>query len=151
MTILQASIDLFNWFKDHDSFSLSNKSDLEGLGAKTNEDFAALSIALDRLEKIEIVKGVEPKSDKNSKIYILEKNMQNFNQSVTLNGGVAYKVASCINYFCERIKDDSDLCDPVSICEKDILNLTLIADHFSKKTLESSSFPDDASESYEKN
>jgi hypothetical protein len=103
MTILQASINLFTWFRDHDSFSLSNQSDLEALSVETKEDFAAFSVALDRLEKIEIVKGVEPQTTKGSRVYVLEKNMQNFNQSVTLNGSVARKVSECINSFCERI------------------------------------------------
>ena len=144
MTILQASINLFTWFRDHDSFSLSNQSDLEALSVETKEDFAAFSVALDRLEKFEIIKGVEPQTNKGSRVYVLEKNMQNFNQSVTLNGSVARKVSECINSFCERIKDTTDLCDPVSICEKDILNLTLIADHFHTKSLAKEP-PDDSS------
>jgi len=151
MTILQASINLFTWFRDHDSFSLSNQSDLEALSVETKEDFAAFSVALDRLEKIEIVKGVEPQTTKGSRVYVLEKNMQNFNQSVTLNGSVARKVSECINSFCERIKDNTDLCDPVSICEKDILNLTLIADHFYTKSLVKETSSDSSSEFSESN
>lgn len=146
MTILQASINLFSWFKDHDSFSLSNQSDLKGLSVEAKEDFAAFSVALDRLEKIEMIKSVEPQTAKGSKIYVLEKNMQSFNQSVTLNGLVARKVSECINSFCGRIKDTTDLCDPMSICEKDILNLTLIANYFSTANLAEKLPPDSSSE-----
>ena len=134
MTILQASIQLFDWFKDNNSFSLDDSSHLKLMEIASKERLAAFSIALERLEKMEIIKGTDiAYLDKVSKIYVLEKNMGEFNQSINLSGGVAGRVAACINSFCEKIKDDKDLCDPTNVTEKDVMNLCLISDYYVPK------------------
>jgi len=149
MTILQASIQLFDWFKDNNSFSLDDPSHLKLMQIASNEQVAAFSIALDRLEKIEIIKGCEVRhADKVSKIYVLEKNMSEFDQHVRINGSVASKVSSCINSFCAKIKDDKDLCDPTNVTEKDILNICLIADYYVPKQ---SIVPDGLDEDFSEN
>jgi len=134
MTILQASIQLFDWFKDNNSFSLDDSSHLKLMQVTSKEHIAAFSIALERLEKIEIIKGTDVAYlDQVSRIYVLEKNMGEFNQNINLSGSVAGRVAACINSFCEKIKDDKDLCDPINVTEKDVLNLCLISDYYTPK------------------
>ena len=131
MTILQASIDLFNWFKENDSFSIDNKNDLKKLNINNTEDVVCFSIALERLEKIELVQSADLNG---SRIYVMEKSMGNFEQVVSIPGSVASSVAKTVNDFCAFIDDDTDLCDPVAISAKDIMNLTLIVQFYIKES-----------------
>ena len=141
MTILESTISLFDWFKNNDSFSIDDPVNLTKLKINTEADIAAFTVSLDRLEKLEIIKGVEiQKNKKNIKVYVLEKVMQNFNQSITLNGHTASRVSTCLNDFCKKINDFTDLCDPLNITERDILNLVLISDFCEKENVVNSKF-----------
>ena len=134
MTILEASIKLFDWFKTNNSFSIDDAENLIALGIETKEQIAAAIISLDRLEKLEIIKGTEAViKNKVNKIYVLEKPVQNFSQTVSISGMTASGISRCINLFCEEIKDDTDLCNPLSITEKDISNLVLLVEYYSSK------------------
>lgn len=127
MTIIDASSKLFNWFCEHDSINLDDPDQCEKIGAKDNESFAAFQIALLNFEKLEIVKSYAGLKN-GSVIHVLEKDLKNFQQNVTLGGGVAQKVSEKINSFCDKINDRTDYSDPLNISEKDILNLTFIID-----------------------
>lgn len=59
MTILESTISLFDWFKNNDSFSIDDPVNLTKLKINTESDIAAFTVSLDRLEKLEIIKGVE--------------------------------------------------------------------------------------------
>jgi len=134
MTILDASSKLFNWFCEHDSINLDDPDQCEKIGATDNESIAAFQIALFNFEKLEIVKSCNLKI--NSVIYVLEKDLKNFQQNVTLGGGVAQKVSEKINSFCDKINDRTDYSDPLNISEKDILNLTFIIDFLYEQGVE---------------
>lgn len=129
MTILESTIKLFAWFKENHSFSLDEPLHLKRMKINSDESLACFKIALERLEKIEIINGVEIQG-RDAKFYVLEKEMQNFHQNVDVSGGVAFKVAASINDFCAIIKDNIDLCDPTGITERDIDNLVLIINYY---------------------
>ena len=51
-------------------------------------------------------------------------------QDVTIDYSTALKISNILNEFCEKIDDQTDLCDVADIKEKDLVNLTFIARHY---------------------
>lgn len=130
MTIIDASSKLFHWFSKNHSVNINDPSQAEKLGATDAESFAAFQLAILQFEKLELVKHFTDKDG--STIYVMEKEMKNFQQSVSLDGETARIVSEKINSFCEQINDRTDWCDPLNITTRDILNLTFIIEFLSK-------------------
>lgn len=124
MTTIEASIKLFDWFSQSDYFNYP-KDCQKLLGVYENDyDFLPIKTALSNLQDSKIISS-EP--DKGNLIYFLNKKLNQVEQTVELNYSVALDVANTINWFCTEIaKDESAVCDPSSISQKDIYNLTYI-------------------------
>jgi len=130
MTIIDASSKLFNWFCENHSLNLDDPVQAKSVGITDDESFAAFQLAISGFEKLELAR---PFTNKNgSKIYVMEKDMKNFQQNVSVNGETARMIAEKINTFCETINDKTDWCDPLNITGRDILNLVFIIEFFSK-------------------
>lgn len=124
MTTIEASIKLFDWFSSSDYFNYP-KDCQKLLGVFENDyDFLPIKTALSNLQESKIISS---ELDKENTIYFLNKKLNQAEQSVELNYSVALDVANTINWFCNEIaKDESAVCDPSSITQKDIYNLTYI-------------------------
>jgi hypothetical protein len=132
MTITEASYKLFEWFCDNNSINLDDHGQASKIGILNKADYAAFRIALLDYEKMGIIRSFV--DSEKCTIFVLEKEMSNFQQSPTISGSAAKKIAETINAFCEKLNQPSDLCNPLSICEKDILNLTYIISYFVSST-----------------
>ncbi len=131
MTVLDTSTKLYQWFSDNEIFRISrNFKDIFLISEDEEADLASLKCALDCLEDAKIIKSTKIDDEK---IYVLNQKLDSIDMSVDLDYNVAHKVASCVNQFCERIDDYTDISDPSNITKKDILNLTLIVDYFYDK------------------
>lgn len=125
MTVLDAANKLLDFFQKSDSFNIEkNYQDLTLISDSPEEDRMAINLALEDLEKNDIIKSFL--SGKN-KTYILKKPLNNYDQNVLVGGITANMIAKIINDFCDRIKDKRDYCDARSISEKDIRNLMFLA------------------------
>lgn len=125
MTLLDAANKLLEFFQKNDSFNLEkNYKDLLIISDFPEDDKMAISLALEDLEKNDIVKSL---SSQKNKTYILKKPLNNYDQNILIGGITANMTAKIINDFCDKIKDKRDYCDARSITEKDIRNLIFLA------------------------
>ena len=131
MTVLEMSHDLYDWFKNHDSFEMERDfKKIVLISIDESEDKSLLLASLDGLEKVGVVKL---QALKTKKYWFLSKPIASFEQSVSINGAVAAEISLIVNGFCHKINDKTDLSDPLNITPKDIRNLVLICGHYQKE------------------
>ena len=131
MTILDASNQLFDWFSDNDSFCIKDDwIKLILLSEHKERDEAAVILALDSLEKSELIKSIIVNDETKRKIWILNRPFDQWDQSVSLTGPTARVVSTTVNNFCDLIQDQTDRCDSTNISEKDIRNLAIVCNHY---------------------
>ena len=86
MTIFDASVKLYGWFNEHDSFCLDTDesklmSDVDRKKYKKKEEVSAISCALDRLKTMNVIDSTEIDG---KKIWVLEKGFDTLSQTVEL-------------------------------------------------------------------
>ena len=134
VTVFEASITLYAWFAENDTFSMSQVSRAmvgkEKGKASDAELQASFICALDQLEKMELIRKAKVKE---SEIWVLQKDYLTVDQDVKVSADTALAISEVINKFCEMIDDHKDECTPTSIQEKDIQNLVHICSFFMSK------------------
>lgn len=124
MTILEAANKLLEYFSTKDSFSMEeNYKDIILISEDPDNDKITFALALEDLEKTEIIKG---HTQGKKKVYILKKPLNSYTQGVNIDGFTCNMIAKIINDFCDKIKDKKDYCDAKNINEKDIRNLIFL-------------------------
>jgi hypothetical protein len=132
MTTLEASIKLFDWFKENDYYVypsdnqkllVISENDLDHLPIKKAlSNFSAqemLSCEVDELGKV---------------IYFLNRRLDQVEQNLEIDGYLASAIGTKINWFCNDVlKDTADICDPSSISKKDVWNLLHIIEIMKKE------------------
>ena len=63
------------------------------------------------------------------KCYILNRQLESFEQSVSISYPTAMMLAQALNEFCETIEDYTDVADVGNITEKDVRNLVILNQH----------------------
>jgi hypothetical protein len=124
MTVFEASIKLYEWFSEKDSFNL--KQDLHALTGKqlkNKEVAAAVNCALNKLEGMDMISQSSIGDDK---VWVLDKNFHTLDQSVTLTSDTCQSVGHIVTAFCELIGNEGEKPDPTSITETDIKNLIFV-------------------------
>ncbi|MAF24568.1 hypothetical protein CL634_03195 [bacterium] len=131
MNVSEASIKLFTWYSEHDSFEME-KNFLEVMLVSDGEaqDKAAINCALKDLEEGNLIQS--SKIDERE-IWTLQKPFSSFSQTVEISADLALALSEAINEFCEAIEDKTDLCVPTSIIPKDIQNLVFLYRHLQEK------------------
>ena len=126
MTVLEASMNLYQWFLEHDSFSDTGKDfiSLMEISDTPDEDKAAYYCALRQLEEQQMVSFY--KGNKNQKMWILQRNLQQCDQEIKINYLTAMQMGHVINSFCEVMKNEQNKCNPSQITEEDIRSLVFI-------------------------
>ena len=128
MTVFEASVGLYAWFSENDTFSMSNYPDMVRRMNlfKENEpqDKAAFTCALGQLQKMELVSKAEVGKKEH---WVLSRSMLTIEQDIKLTAESCLSISQVVNTFCEAIDDETDQCDPMEVKEKDIKNLTYIA------------------------
>ena len=134
MTVFEASISLYAWFAENDTFQMSQH--IEALGSnkcKGNsavEIKASLRCALEQLESMELIKKAQVDE---SEIWVLQRDYLTVEQDVKVSADTALAISEVINNFCKIVDDYKDECNPSSIQEKDIQNLVHISSYFMSK------------------
>ena len=133
MTVFDASISLYGWFAENDSFTINQYLDICGDKAKglsAEEIKASLLCGLDQLEKIGLIsKTIVGKKT----IWVLDKNYITVDQDVKISADTALLISEVINNFCDMLDDHGDQCNPIAISEKDIKNLIHISTFYMTK------------------
>ena len=129
MTIFDASVKLYGWFNEHDSFCLDTDesklmSDVDRKKYKKKEEVSAISCALDRLKTMNVIDSTEIDG---KKIWVLEKGFDTLSQTVELTPETCLSISTLVNGFCDVIDNSSDKVDPHNVTEKDVKNLLFVA------------------------
>jgi len=121
MTVLETKLKLYDWFEKNDSFEIERDAvKFLSIVEEPEACRAALVAALKDFVKFDMLK-VEKWDDKD--YYILEKPLDSYTQTLEVNIQTGRYIAEQINAFCEILDDKRDICDPISLREKDIINL----------------------------
>ena len=129
MNISQASELLFDWFKNRESFCISDNFHLLVGDSNSNElifkkeSAASVICALEDFENLEIVKSTEVSGEK---IWVLKKNFDSYTQTVELPPSTCCAMASIINTFNKATDSQSQECDPKNISNADVETLIII-------------------------
>ena len=134
MTVFDASIALYAWFAENDTFQMSQhlevfKSD-KIKGQSGTQIKASLKCALEQLEKMELIRKAQV-GDRET--WVLQRNYLTVEQDVKVSADTALAISEVINKFCGMIDDYKDECNPTTIQEKDIQNLVHICSYFMSK------------------
>ena len=128
MTVFEASVGLYAWFSENDTFSMLNYPDMVKrmnlFKENENQDKAAFACALVRLEGMELISKAEVGKKEH---WVLSRGFLTVEQDVKLSAETCLSISQVINTFCEAIDDEADQCDPTEVKEKDIKSLTYIA------------------------
>ena len=126
MTVLEASINLYQWFLEHDTFSDTGKDfiTLMEISDTPDEDKAAYYCALRQLEEQQMVSFYRGKKDQ--KMWILQRDLQQCDQEIKINHLTAMQMSAVINSFCEVMKNEQNKCNPAQVTEEDIRSLVFI-------------------------
>tara|TARA_Y100001963_G_scaffold129009_1_gene183854 strand:+ start:1015 stop:1425 length:411 start_codon:yes stop_codon:yes gene_type:complete len=128
MTVFEASIKLYGWFSDHDTFCMASDHKELTKGEKRQDNIeASLQCALKDLERLELISKAECKGED---VWVLKRNYLTVEQEVKLTADTCLAISEMINTFCDVIKDEQDKCNPAEIEEKDIKSLIFICTYF---------------------
>lgn len=137
MNLVEVIIKLYDFFLEKHEFELDKDyKKIFLISDDEIKDKALLEVALDNLEKGDLVKKIIKKDEKgkNDRIfYFLKKPLQHYSQQIEISAGVAKVIAEAINKFCDATNNDSEKCNPLSVNEKDIVHLLCIIDTFLNK------------------
>ena len=130
MTILDASIKLYAWFAEHDSFCVETDEkklleDYKRKKFKRKEELAAINCALSALVSMDMVSShvVE------DQIWVLKKGFETLTQTLNLSPDTCQSIAFIVSGFCDVVGNTSDRPDPKEIREADIKNLLFVCSH----------------------
>ena len=128
MTVFEASIKLYGWFADHDTFCMaSDHKEITEKELTHHHTEAAFNCALKELERMEIISKADLKGEE---VWVLKRNFLTVEQEVKLTADTCLSISEVINTFCDIIEDQKDKCNPTEINEKDIKNLLFICTYF---------------------
>ena len=127
MTVLDASLKLYNWFADNDSVILDRDfQKIILISDNEKEDRACFAAALKDLEG----QGMLAREEYDGVEYwILKQSFSSFEQNIKMGAHICKAIAEEINLFCDQIGDDTDRCDVTDLAEKDIINLLFMYQH----------------------
>lgn len=130
MTISDASIKLYKWFFENDSFCETNFVRLLTISESPESERASVLAALEEFEKNGVVKKVPFKGND---YWILNKKFDAYEQNLTISPKTGFIIAEIINSYCDLIENQSEKCNPSSISEKDLKNLLIIFNEMREK------------------
>jgi hypothetical protein len=124
MTLSDTEFALFSFFAKNETFVMEDFDKVITISIDRERDMAVVLAALENLEKQELIKKL---TNGKKTWWVLTKPFASYSQKVELTAGTIYFLADFINGICESTKDEKNKVDPLSIKEKDIQNLLLIA------------------------
>lgn len=136
MTTLDAKQLLLIHFIKNDSLSYENIGKLIPSKQKKDECEYAIVAALNELTASLILSEMIKNQDKEdeSKIWILNKSLSLYEQSVTIDGQLATKISGISNNFYQMVGEKSLNSNPLNITKDDILCLLEIINLYASNT-----------------
>lgn len=132
MTTLEASIKLFEWFKDNDYYVYPSDNQKLLVISENDLDHLPIKKALSNFSAQEMLSCEVDELGKF--VYFLNRKMDQVEQSLEIDGHLSSAIANKINWFCnDVVKDTTDICDPSSLTKKDIWNLVHIIELMKKE------------------
>lgn len=126
MTVFEASIKLYGWFSENDSFSMGSHYHKIMDAKSPNRDEtseAALTCALEDFEGMGIASRAKIKDQD---VWILKRNFLTVDQDVKLSADTCLSIAELVNSFCDIVDNQEDKCNPAEINEKSIKSLIIL-------------------------
>jgi hypothetical protein len=121
MTVLDASMKLYEWFSVNDSFHISkNSGELLGKKHAEDEEKAAIECSLAEFSEMGIVSASKLE---NPKIWVLKRDFKSLEQTIKLTPETCLSIAQIVNGLCKVIGNETELADPKSITDKEIKTL----------------------------
>ena len=136
---------MIGWFRENDYLEESDFVKVLTISDTPDRDRACLRLALERLEEYKYIQKTTTKNElnPNSKeqlkerdIWIMEKPLAAMEQSLEINGELAFAIAAAVNDFCDEIGDKSDYVNPSALEANDFRNLVFIYNHRTEKLRE---------------
>lgn len=127
MTISEIKQDLFNWFVNHDSFSLDTDFDeLYVLIAKKDQPFqkSLIKKAMEGYVAQNIVVPIEAHGKE--MLWVLTKPLEQYSQTIELTFPTILNLSKLINEYCDSVKNKESKVDPLNITESAIQDLIVI-------------------------
>tara|TARA_Y100000310_G_C20687347_1_gene819948 strand:+ start:1523 stop:1948 length:426 start_codon:yes stop_codon:yes gene_type:complete len=134
MTVFEASIKLYEWFGENDSFHLSK--DLPALTGKQIKNKEVAAAVLCGLGKLKTMGVIDETAVSNDAVWVLEKNFHTLDQDVKLSLETCQSITHIVTAFCELIGNEAEKPDPASITEQDIKNLIFVCTTLMEKRTE---------------
>jgi len=126
MTLSDVKNDLFVFFGKKDMFSIEeNFDDLYILSEDKELDTALIEKALEEYVNQKMVSLVT--TAKNKKIWVLEKSLDKYTQTVELTYPTLVTLTKVINNYCDQLKNDQSRVDALNVQEKDVQSLIVLA------------------------
>jgi hypothetical protein len=123
MTISNAQATLFAFFTQNDVFSM--REDFSRTFLPIGDENVIKKIVEKAMEEYEKNGLVSRLSDDH---WVLTKSLSQYNQAVEIDGHVANAISELLNKYCEQFQDEENLCNPLNIIERDIINLLKLID-----------------------
>jgi|TARA_R110002051_G_scaffold314933_1_gene392564 hypothetical protein len=121
MTVLEVTGKLFSFFSDNDYFEMGEHfQEIILISGNKDLETATMEIGLDSLIDMEVV---VKKESKNKTYWILKKPLSYYEQKVEVAPATALHIATALNEICVRVGNVDELCDPLSISDRDLGNL----------------------------
>ena len=124
MTVSEACSKLFSWFAENERFDLIK--DYKSLLIVSDDEEVEKEIVKIALAKMEEIKVLVKINVVRRDVWVLDKPLNSFEQSVSISGGMAAQISEVINRTCHAIDNYDDVCNPLDVNEKDINNLIFI-------------------------
>ena len=125
MTVFDASVKLYAWFSENDSFCLDTDEEKFFKSCKRKkytrrEEVSAINCALQELKGMNMI---DSSTVEEKEVWVLKKSFDTMVQTIELSPETCMSMSQIVNGLCELLDNDRDLADPASIKESDIKNL----------------------------
>ncbi|MAH50818.1 hypothetical protein CMI37_33680 [Candidatus Pacearchaeota archaeon] len=129
MNVIDASLKIYEWFGENDSFSLEKDfSSLMNIVEDPERDKAAILCALESLEKYEMIKSCAVKNKKEEeKYWVINRPLESVSQNIEIDYQLALFISEIVNKFSKRLDRKDTYCDPSNISTDNLRDLTFIA------------------------
>jgi hypothetical protein len=138
MTITEASYSLIIHFIKNDSVTNEQFTQLAPKKVPRHESEAAFTHALQEFETRQIVRKLISSNSEGKSIFvwILNKHLENFDQTIVLSGNLSIEISKVVNSFYESVGDKQTTSNPLQITPHDIHILLEIIAILSEQNIE---------------
>ena len=139
MTGIDAYHLLFKFFLENDSLKYSDINSLVIKSKNTKENSGEIAAVLCALEDLTLnnilFKNQDDLGNQKTTVWVLRKPLTLLQQTVILDGAIAFRIAEVINMFCETVEEEL-IANPFNISQNEIQGLLDIITLYAEKNKE---------------